>query len=91
MASSIIPGWQNFIKVIRRAKEACSNVGQDVLDHFIDVNKMIELGSGAIREISILSSRTIRVKNIKIIQNPGIHFNKLCLSLHIENILSQDK
>ena len=36
--------WQNFTKVIAKAKEACSNVGQDVLDHFIDVNKMVELG-----------------------------------------------
>ena len=43
--------WQNFTKVIAKAKEACANVGQDVLDHFIDVNKMVELGSGALREI----------------------------------------
>ena len=43
--------WQNFTKVIAKAKEACSNVGQDVLDHFIDVNKMVELGSGAKREV----------------------------------------
>ena len=43
--------WQNFTKVIAKAKEACENVGQNVLDHFIDVNKMVELGSGAFREI----------------------------------------
>lgn len=43
--------WQNFTKVIAKAKEACSNVGQGVLDHFIDVNKMVELGSGAKREV----------------------------------------
>ena len=43
--------WQNFTNVIAKAKEACTNVGQDVLDHFIDVNKMVELGSGAKREI----------------------------------------
>ncbi len=35
--------WQNFTKVIAKAKEAC--------DHFIDVNKKVELGSGAIREV----------------------------------------
>ena len=43
--------WQNFTKVIAKAKEACENVGQNILDHFIDVNKKVELGSGAIREV----------------------------------------
>ena len=33
--------WQNFTKVIDKAKEACANVGQHVEDHFIDVNKMV--------------------------------------------------
>ena len=43
--------WQNFTKVINKAKEACVNVGQNVEDHFIDVNKMVVIGSGAERQI----------------------------------------
>lgn len=43
--------WQNFTKVIDKAKEACVNVGQNVEDHFIDVNKMVVIGSGAERQI----------------------------------------
>lgn len=43
--------WQNFTKVIDKAKVACENVNQSTSDHFIGVNKKVELGSGALREI----------------------------------------
>ncbi|MBQ6307886.1 MAG: DNA damage-inducible protein D [Bacteroidales bacterium] len=43
--------WQNFSKVIAKAKESCQNVGQEISDHFIDVNKMVTIGSGAEREV----------------------------------------
>lgn len=43
--------WQNFVNVIKKAKDACENVGQSVADHFIDVNKKVELGSRAFREV----------------------------------------
>jgi DNA-damage-inducible protein D len=43
--------WQNFTKVIGKAKEACQNVGQEINDHFIDVNKMIIAGKGAQRQV----------------------------------------
>ena len=43
--------WENFSNVIRKAKDACSNVGQNIADHFPDVRKMVELGSGSVREV----------------------------------------
>ncbi|MFY7816184.1 MAG: DNA damage-inducible protein D [Chryseobacterium taeanense] len=44
--------WDNFLKVIEKAKKACENVGGNISDHFADIGKMIELAKGAQREIS---------------------------------------
>ena len=43
--------WENFAKVIEKAKTACSTSGYDLSDHFLDSTKMVDLGSGAQREI----------------------------------------
>jgi DNA-damage-inducible protein D len=43
--------WDNFLKVIEKAKKACENVGEDVKNHFADIGKMVLLGSGSEREI----------------------------------------
>ena len=42
--------WRNFLKVIDKAKTACMNSGQNIADHFVDVNKMVEIGSGSRRQ-----------------------------------------
>lgn len=39
--------WENFEKVIQKAKNACTNAGEDVANHFPDVRKMVQIGSGA--------------------------------------------
>ncbi len=44
--------WDNFIKVIEKAKRACENAGEDLQNHFADIGKMVLLGSGSKREIS---------------------------------------
>lgn len=43
--------WKNFQNVLTKAKTACEVSGHDPLDHFSDVGKMVELGSGSQREI----------------------------------------
>ena len=42
--------WQNFEKIIHKAKMSCQNSDISILDHFIDVSKMVKIGSGAYRE-----------------------------------------
>ena len=42
--------WQNFEKIIDKAKISCQNSDISVLDHFTDVNKMVQIGSGAYRK-----------------------------------------
>jgi DNA-damage-inducible protein D len=45
------PQWRNFLPVLAKAREACRTSGQAVADHFADLRKMVEIGSGAIREV----------------------------------------
>lgn len=44
--------WQNFEKVIEKAKESCAKAGETLPDHFTDVSKVIDAGKGAKHEIS---------------------------------------
>lgn len=43
--------WRNFTKVISKAKTSCEVSGNLIDDHFVDVNKMVSIGSGSEREI----------------------------------------
>ena len=43
--------WRNFNKVILKAKTSCEASGNLISDHFVDVNKMVSIGSGTDREI----------------------------------------
>ena len=44
--------WENFEKVIAKAKISCKNAGLKEEDHFLDVRKMVQIGSGSSREIN---------------------------------------
>ena len=46
--------WENFAKVIEKARIVCMTSGYDESDHFLDVTKMIEIGKGGQREIEDL-------------------------------------
>ena len=43
--------WENFLNVLSKARTACEVSGHDVRDHFPDVRKMVDLGSGSQREV----------------------------------------
>ncbi|MDP2060164.1 MAG: DNA damage-inducible protein D [Flavobacteriaceae bacterium] len=43
--------WENFDKVIQKAKDACKNAGEEVDYHFPDVRKTIPMPKGAEKEI----------------------------------------
>ncbi len=44
--------WENFEKVIDKAKIACSNAGEAVQDHFPDIRKMVDIGDQALFNLS---------------------------------------
>lgn len=46
--------WDNFLNVVSKAKTACEVSGHEIADHFADVGKMVDLGSGSKREVDDL-------------------------------------
>lgn len=63
--------YRHFLPVIERAKEACFNSGQPVIDHIEDVLTMVDIGSGARRQVE--DFRLSRYACYLIVQNgdPG--------------------
>ncbi|OFX37907.1 MAG: hypothetical protein A2X08_07915 [Bacteroidetes bacterium GWA2_32_17] len=43
--------WRNFLNTVEKAKLSCETIGQQVIDHFVDVSKMAKLGSGSERPV----------------------------------------
>ena len=42
--------WRNFLNAVDKAKESCKTTGEEISDHFVDVTKMVKIGSGAERK-----------------------------------------
>ena len=59
--------WENFEKVINKAKDACKNSGITVFEHFPDVRKTIQMPKGA--EKTILDYKLTRYACYLIAQN----------------------
>jgi len=59
--------WENFSKVIEKAKESCKNANLSISDHFPDVRKVFQVGHGA--EMSIEDIMLTRYACYLIAQN----------------------
>lgn len=44
--------WKNFKNVIDKAKKSCEKAGEEIKNHFADFGKMVQIGSGAQKEIN---------------------------------------
>ena len=43
--------YRKFLNPINKAMESCKNSGEDIYNHFAQVDEMVEIGSGAEREV----------------------------------------
>lgn len=59
--------YRNFQTVIDKAKEACANSAHKLSNHFVDLTEMVEIGSGAVRELD--SVKLSRYACYLIVQN----------------------
>ncbi|WP_339914591.1 DNA damage-inducible protein D [uncultured Brevundimonas sp.] len=59
--------YRNFLAVVEKARVACASAGLTPADHFVDINTMVDIGSGARREITDI--RLSRYACYLIVQN----------------------
>jgi len=46
--------YRNFLNIVSKAKKACETTGQPIEDHFVDATEMVEIGSGAARQVDTI-------------------------------------
>lgn len=61
--------WRNFEKVLQRAIIACKNSGYEVVDHFAEVSKTIDMPKTATKEVT--DYKLTRYAGYLIVQNAG--------------------
>ncbi|NGX49793.1 MAG: hypothetical protein K940chlam5_01397 [Candidatus Anoxychlamydiales bacterium] len=49
--------YRHFLPVVEKAKKACKNSGQDIMDHFEDILEMIQIGKEGQREVTDIKNR----------------------------------
>ena len=64
--------YRNFLPVIEKAKIACKNSGQKIEDHFVDINEMVTIGSGAERELDSIKLSRYRPLSRKVLNHMGL-------------------
>ena len=47
--------WRRFGNAINKAKISCENSGIATFEHFADLGKMVQIGSGAKKELRIIN------------------------------------
>jgi DNA-damage-inducible protein D len=63
--------WRNFSKVIEKAKKSCEASGISISDHFVDVNKLVTIGSSAQRELDDVALTSYACYLVAQNGNPG--------------------
>ena len=53
------------IPIFEKSKEACKNSGQEPDDHFPRMEKLVEIGSGAKRDIGNLHPNVWRIVSLR--------------------------
>jgi DNA-damage-inducible protein D len=64
--------WRNFLDLIKRAIKAAKKSGISVKNHFVEVNNMVVVGSGAVREVEDFALSRLACYLVSMNGNPQI-------------------
>ncbi len=70
--------WRKFKNIIEKAKTSCISSNNNVLDHFVQVDKMVDIGSNTKRKV--LNYRLSRYACYLIAQNGDSHMKVIALA-----------